>query len=220
MIRTGHRLGWQMSAHVTGDAGVDLVLDAVEEAGQDRSVTDARFNLIHAYFPTPAAVKRAAALGVCVDTQPAWYYKDGDALAGAFGGTRLRNFIGLATWRRGGVKVAINSDHMQGVDPDRSLNPFNPFLTMGVAVTRKTESGLVIGPEQKVSREDALRMMTIDAAYLSFDEAKKGSIEVGKLADLAVLADDFLACDEDRIKDIKVAATVVGGKVVYEAKGK
>jgi predicted amidohydrolase YtcJ len=89
---------------------------------------------------------------------------------------------------------------------------------MGVAVTRKTESGLVIGPEQKVSREDALRMMTTDAAYLSFDEGKKGSIEVGKLADLAVLADDFLGCDEDRIKDIKVTATVVGGKVVYEAK--
>ena len=136
-------------------------------------------------------MRRAAELGVCVDTQPAWYYKDGDALADAFGGTRLKNFIGLADWRRGGVKVAINSDHMQGADPDRSLNPFNPFLTMGVAVTRKTESGLVIGPEQKVSREDALRMMTIDAAYLSFDEAKKGSIEVGKLADLAVLDDDL-----------------------------
>jgi predicted amidohydrolase YtcJ len=220
MIRAGHRLGWQMSAHVTGDAGVDLVLDAVEEAAKDRPVKDARFNLIHAYFPTPSAVRRAAELGVCVDTQPAWYYKDGDALADAFGGTRLKNFIGLADWRRGGVKVAINSDHMQGAEPDRSLNPFNPFLTMGVAVTRKTDSGLVIGPEQKVSREDALRMMTIDAAYLSFDEAKKGSIEVGKLADLAVLDDDYLTCDEDRIKAITVAATVVGGKVVYDAKGK
>ncbi|HKB04185.1 MAG TPA: amidohydrolase [Gemmataceae bacterium] len=218
MIRAGNRLGWQMSAHVTGDAGVDLVLDAIEEAGKDRPVKDSRFNLIHAYFPTPPAVKRAAELGACVDTQPAWYYKDGDALAAAFGGTRLKNFIGLADWRRGGVKVAINSDHMQGVDPDRSLNPYNPFLTMGVAVTRKTETGLVIGPEQRVSREDALRMMTIEAAYLSFDEKKKGSIEVGRLADLAVLADDFLTCDEDRIKDIKVAATVVGGKVVYEAK--
>jgi predicted amidohydrolase YtcJ len=69
-----------------------------------------------------------------------------------------------------------------------------------------------------VSRADPLRMMTIDAAYLSFDEKKKGSIEVGELADLAVLDDDFLGCDEARIKDIKVAATVVGGKVVYEAK--
>lgn len=91
---------------------------------------------------------------------------------------------------------------------------------MGVVITRKTDSGLVIGPEQKVSREDVLRMMTIDAAYLSFDEKKKGSIEEGKLADLAVLADDFLTCDEDRSKDIKVVATVIGGKLVFEAKAK
>ena len=220
IMRTGHRLGWQMCAHVTGDAAVDAVLDAFEAADADRSIRDRRFTLIHAYFPTPEVARRAAALGVAVDTQPAWYYKDVDALLPALGERRLRPFIGLADWLRAGVTVAINTDHMFGLDPDRSLNPYNPFLTMGVAVTRKTESGLVIGPEQKVSREDALRMMTIDAAYLSFDEKKKGSIEVGKLADLAVLADDFLACDEDRIKDITVAATVVGGKVVYEAKGK
>src|SRR5439155_19409146 len=77
MIRTGHRLGWQMCSHVTGDAGVDLVLDAVEAAGQDRPITDRRYTLIHAYFPNSDAARRAAALGVCVDTQPAWYYKDG-----------------------------------------------------------------------------------------------------------------------------------------------
>jgi predicted amidohydrolase YtcJ len=220
MIRTGHRLGWQMCSHVTGDAGVDLVLDAVEEAGRDKPITGRRYTIIHGYFPNPATAKRAAALGVCVDTQPAWFYKDGDALAEALGGTRLRPFIGVAEWKKAGVRVALNSDHMQGIDPDRSLNPFNPFLTMMVAVTRKTEGGLVVGPEQAVSRADALRMMTADAAYLSFDEGKKGSIEVGKLADLAVLTGDFLACDADRIKDLRPAVTVVGGRVVYEATGK
>jgi predicted amidohydrolase YtcJ len=221
MIGTGHRLGWQMCSHVTGDGGVDLVLDAVEACDRrDRPIKDRRYTLIHAYFPNPAAARRAAKLGVCVDTQPAWYYKDGDALAVALGGTRLKNFIGLADWTRAGVKVAINSDHMFGLDPDRSLNPYNPFLTMYVAVTRKTETGLVIGPEQRVSREDALRMMTTHAAYLSFDEQRKGSIEVGKLGDLAVLSDDFLTCATERIKNIKVLTTVVGGKVVYECKTK
>src|SRR5439155_1019925 len=122
---------------------------------------------------------------VCVDTQPAWYYKDGDALAKALGEDRLKHFIGLADWRKGGLKVAINSDHMHGIDPNKSLNPFNPFLAMYVAVTRRTESGRVIGPEQRVSREQALRMATIDAAYLSFDEKRKGSIEVGKFRPLA-----------------------------------
>ena len=195
MIRTGHRLGWPMCSHVTGDAGVDLVLDAVEAADRDQPIKDRRYTLIHAYFPNSDAVRRAAALGVCVDTQPAWYYKDADALAPALGEDRMKHFIGLADWLRGGVRVAINSDHMFGLDPNLSLNPYNPFLAMGTAVTRKTEAGQVIAPEQKIGREDALRMVTIHAAYLSFDETKKGSIEVGKLGDLAVLSEDLLTCD-------------------------
>lgn len=217
MIRTGHQLGWQMSAHVTGDAGVDVVLDAVEAADREQPIVDRRFTLIHAYFPHPAVAKRAAKLGVCVDTQPAWFYKDGDALAMALGGKRMESFIGLADWIEAGVKVALNSDHMQGLDPDKSLNPYNPFLTMSVAASRKTESGFELGPNHKVSREVALRMMTIDTAYLNFDEQRKGSIEVGKLGDLAVLNDDFLTCSEERVPAIRPLATVVGGKVVYEA---
>ena len=106
---------------------------------------------------------------------------------------------------------------MYGIEPNKSLNPFNPFLAMYVAVTRRTESGRVIGPEQRVSREQALRMATIDAAYLSFDEKRKGSIEVGKLGDLVLLSDDLLTCDAERIKDIQPLATVVGGKVVHDA---
>jgi len=131
--------------------------------------------------------------------------------------TSIKHFIGLADWSKGGLKVAINSDHMFGIDPNKSLNPFNPFLAMYVAVTRKTESGRVIGPEQKISRAQALRMATINAAYLSFDEKRKGSIEVGKLGDFAVLSDDLLTCEPERIKAIESLATLVGGKLVHEA---
>ena len=220
IVRTGHRLGWQMCAHVTGDAGVDAVLDAFEAADADRPIRDRRFTLIHAYFPTAAVARRAAALGVAVDTQPAWYYKDADALLPALGEARLRPFLGLAEWLRAGVKVVLNTDHMFGVDPDHSLNPYNPFLTMYVAVTRRTEGGQVVGPEQAVSREDALRMMTANAAWLSFEENRKGSIEVGKLGDLAVLSDDYLACAPERIRAIRSLVTVLGGTVVYEADGR
>jgi len=217
IIRTGHRLGWQMSSHVTGDAGVDAVLDAVEAANADSPIAPKRYTLIHAYFPNPETAKRAARLGVCVDTQPAWYYKDGDALADALGATRLKSFIGLKTWQDAGVKTAINSDHMQGFGRATSLNPYDPFIAIYTAVTRKTESGLVIGPEERISRRDALRMVTLDAAWLSFDEDKKGSLEVGKLGDLAILSEDLLTCPEDRIREIRAVATVVGGKVVHEA---
>ena len=217
VVRAGHRLGWQMSSHVTGDAGVDAVLDAVEAADADSPIRERRYTLIHAYFPDAATAKRAARLGVCVDTQPAWYYKDADVLANTLGEERLRSFIGLREWIQAGVKVAINTDHMFGLDPRAALNPFDPFLTMYVAVTRRTHGGRVLGPEQAVSRAEALRMMTADAAYLSFDERKKGSIEVGKLGDLAVLSENFMACPQERIRDIHVVATVLGGKVVHEA---
>jgi predicted amidohydrolase YtcJ len=218
IVRVGHRLGWQMCAHVTGDAGVDTVLDAFEAAHADRSIHDRRFTLIHAYFPTAGVAQRAARLGVAVDTQPAWYYKDADALLPALGEGRLRRFLGLAEWLRAGVKVALNTDHMFGMDPDASLNPYNPFLTMAVAVTRRTEGGQVIGPEQAVSRQDALRMMTTNAAYLSFEEDRKGSIETGKLGDLVMLTDDFLGCPPERIKAIRALVTVLGGTVVHDAR--
>jgi predicted amidohydrolase YtcJ len=218
VIRTGHKLGWQMSSHVTGDAGVDLVLDAVEAANADAPIVDRRFTLIHAYFPNTDTAVRAAKLGVCVDTQPMWFYKDGDALEAALGRKRMESFIGAAKWRAAGVHTALNSDHMQGFDPDRSLNPFNPFLAMYAAISRKTESGQEIGPAEKVSRVDALKMMTLDAAYLHFDETKKGTLEVGKLGDFAVLSDDFFTCDEAAIPKIHSLLTVVGGRVTHREK--
>ncbi len=151
-----------------------------------------------------------------VDTQPAWLYKDADRIVTALGEPRLEHFIGLRRWIDGGVRVAINSDHMLGLDADRALNPFNPFLTMAIAVTRKTAGGRVIGPGERVTRLEALRMMTRDAAYLTFDEGRKGSIEVGKLGDLVVLDGDFLGCPEDRIAELKARTTVIGGEVVCE----
>lgn len=216
IIRTGHRLGWQMSSHVTGDAGVDAVLDAVEAADADQPIAPRRYNLIHAYFPSVETARRAARLGVCVDAQPALYYKDGDALTEVWGKERMERFMGLGTWHANGVKVAINADHMQGVEPDTSLNPYNPFLTMQTAVARRTEGGQVIGPAERVSREEALRMMTVEAAWQSFDESRKGSIEVGKLGDLTILTGDYLRCPIDEMKNLRARLTIVGGKVVYE----
>jgi hypothetical protein len=211
----GHRLGWQMVAHVTGDAGVDVVLDAIE-AAQAGVRGDRRHTLIHAYFANPQTAARAARLGVLVDTQPAWYYKDADALSGALGRERVAHFIGLATWRRAGVEVAINTDHMFGLDRDEAMNPFNPFLTMYAATTRRTESGSIVSGSEAVSRQDALRMMTSAAARFSFDEKNRGSIEVGKLGDFVVLDDHILTCADERLRTLRADMTIVGGRVLYE----
>jgi len=217
-IDAGHALGWQMSAHVTGDAGVDTVLDAIEAAQKRTPATDRRHTLIHAYFANPETAARAARLGVMVDTQPAWYFKDADALLPALGRDRLEHFIGLRTWVDAGVHTAINTDHMFGLEPDSAMNPFNPFLTMAVAVTRRTEGNAVIGESERLTREQALRLMTIEAARMSFDEARKGSLEIGKLGDVAILSDDLLTCPEDRIRSIAADVTIVGGRVVHERK--
>lgn len=219
VIRTGHAMGWPMCAHVTGDAGVDMVLDAVEAAGRESPIVERRFTLLHAYFPDEGTAARCARLGVCVDTQPAWYYKDGDALAAALGGLRMSTFIGLEIWRQAGVTVSISADHFLGVDSDLSLNPYNPFLTMATAVTRKTETGRVFGPDQRVTREQALRMMTVDAAKLHREESFKGTLEVGRLGDLAVLSADYFSCPEDQIPAIRSVLTVVGGRVVHRDDG-
>lgn len=216
IFRAATRLGWPISAHVTGDAGVDRVLDAVELAAKDVLIQTKRFCFIHAYFPDQATADRMKKLGCTVDTQPAWYYKDMDALVPIFGEKRVENFIGVGAWLNGGIRVAANTDHMIGYDPDHGFNPFNPFLTMWIMVARKTEAGKVYGPAQRIGRLDALRTMTVNGAFLSFDESKIGSLEKGKYADLAVLDRDYLTCPEDEIRRIKVLKTIVGGKVVHE----
>jgi predicted amidohydrolase YtcJ len=215
-IAIAHRLGWQMVVHVTGDAGVDVVLDAIEAAQKKWPRPDPRHTLLHAYFADPATAARAARLGVLVDTQPGWHYKDGDALEDGLGRERLAHFIGLRTWREAGVDVAINTDHMFGLDRDEALNPFNPFLTMYSATTRRTEGGRVVGGSEAVSREEALRMMTSMAARFSFDEKNRGSIEAGKLGDFVVLSDDFLTVPPEHLRAIRAEITVVGGHIAFE----
>jgi predicted amidohydrolase YtcJ len=217
VFETANRHGWQMSAHITGDAGVERVLDAVEAvAAKDPSIRERRFTLIHAYFPSPALARRARQLGVCVDTQCYLYYKDSDAIAEVYGEPWAKRFIGLGDWFRAGVPVAINSDHMIGLDPNHAMNSFNPFLTLYIAISRKNQAGRTYDPSQKLSRLDALRAMTLSAAYLGFEETRAGSLEPGKYADLVMIDRDYLTCPEEEIRDIKVLRTMVAGKTVFE----
>ena len=95
------------------------------------------------------------------------------------------------------------------------MNSYNPFLLMQIAVTRQNDAGNLHGRRQRISRQQALRCYTSSAAYLGFDEDRKGSLEAGKLADLIVIDRDYQACPVDQIKDIRVLQTMVNGKFVY-----
>ena len=218
MARTANRLGWQMTAHTAGGGATDVVLDAYEAANRDKPLMGRRFTISHVNFPNPRAIERAKSMGVAFDCQPPWLHLDGDAIKDVFGPSRMRDFLPFRSLLDAGVVVAGGSDHMIRFDSREAINPYNPFFGMWMAITRKTVSGLVLEPEQRVTREEALRMWTLNGAYLSFEDQMKGSIEPGKLADLVVISKDFLACPVDEIKDIEALETVVGGKVVYRAK--
>lgn len=218
IARTANRLGWQMTAHVTGGGSLDVLLDAYEAADRERPIRDRRFTVTHGNFPDRRAIERAKRMGVVFDCQPAWHHLDAPVLKNVLGEERLKDFIPLRSLFDAGVIVAGGSDHMIRFDPRASVNPYHPFFGMWMAITRKTVDGSVINPQQRITREEALRMWTLNAAYLTFEETIKGSLEPGKLADLIVIDRDYLSCPEDEIKDIEVIATVVGGKEVYRAK--
>lgn len=216
MAKTANELGWQMTAHVAGGGATDLLLDAYEAADRVRPIKDRRFTLTHANFPDARAIARAAKMGVIFDSQPAWYHFDGPALEPVFGPDRIRNFVPLRSIIDAGAMVVGGSDHMIRMDPRLSLNAYHPFLGMWMAVARKTVAGKVLNPEQRITREEALRLWTINGAYGTFEEKLKGSIEPGKLADFAVISKDYLTCPVDEIKDIEALMTVMDGRVVYE----
>jgi predicted amidohydrolase YtcJ len=213
--RTANELGWQMTAHATGGGAVDVLLDAYEAADRDRSIQDRRFTVSHGNFPDSNAIARAKRLGVVFDCQPAWHYLDAPAIKDVFGDERMRYFQPYRAMFDAGVVVAGGSDHMAGSDPYDAINPYAPFFGMWMAITRETIDGSLMEPEQRITREEALRMWTLNAAYLSFEEGAKGSVEPGKLADFVVISKDYLSCPVDEIRKIDVLCTVVDGQVVY-----
>lgn len=217
IARLTNELDWQMTAHTTGGASTDALLDAYEEADKQSSIRGRRFTLTHANFPNDEAIARAKKLGVVMDLQPAWYHHDGDALAQVLGPERMTYFHPYKSIFDAGVIVAGGSDHMIKFDSLRAINPYNPFFGMWMVVTRKTAAGAVFNPEQRLTREQALKMWTWNAAYLSFDEDVKGSIEAGKYADLVVIDRDLLTCPEDEIREIEVVRTYLGGEPVYDS---
>ena len=142
-----------------------------------------------------------------------WLYHDGPALEKVFGERGMRYFIPLRSYLDAGVIVAGGSDHMIGHDKNRAVNPYNPFLSMWIAVARKTTQGKAVHPEERITRAEALCMHTIGAAYLQFADDTRGSLEPGKLADLVVIDRDYLTVPEDDIRNIQPVMTIVDGKV-------
>ena len=216
IIQIAHDRGWKFSAHVTGGGGVDTLLAAFENINANTDLKQKRFSVIHGNFFTPSALNKMAAMNIYADMQAAWYLKDADLLNEVLGSERIAFFHPYRAMIDKGIIINGGSDHMVKVDPNASINPYNPFLAIWSLVTRKTERGRVFNAGQVITRAEALKIYTINNAMASFEENIKGSLEPGKFADLAVLSNDILECPADSIKSIHSVLTMLNGKIVYK----
>ena len=207
----------QFTAHSVGDGAVQGMIDGYSEVNNDFPVRSARPSITHANFMTAEAIQKMKELGIVLDLQPAWLWLDGATLRKQFGNERMTYFQPYKSLFEAGIIVGGGSDHMQKIGSLRSINPYNPFLAMWITLTRQPRwTDQPLHPEQRISREQAIRLYTINNAYLTFEEKEKGSLEKGKLADLIVLDRDILKCPVDEVKNIQVNQTYLGGKLVYE----
>jgi predicted amidohydrolase YtcJ len=218
LYREAAMRGWQLTAHCTGDAAMDVLLNVYQYTQFKTNITKRRFLITHANFQTAQNWKKCQDLGIGADMQPAWLYKDGFSLMKTLGGTRMKMFMPLKTWFEKGLIIGGGSDHMIKLDSLDGTNPWNPWLGMWVTLTRETDQGTFINPEECLTREQAIRFYTINNAYINFEEQQKGSLETGKFADLIMIDRDILKCPVDDVKGTKVLLTMVGGKVVWQAK--
>lgn len=206
----------QFTAHAVGDGAVEALIRAYTNIDREMPVRARRPCITHCNFMSPEAIAQMKNLGIVADLQPAWLWLDGATLLKQFGEERLTWFQPYHTLFEEGVIVGGGSDHMQKIGSRRSVNPYNPFLGMWITVARiPRRMDRPLHPEQRLTREQALRLYTIHNAHLTFEEHLKGSLEPGKYADFVILTTDLLSCPEEQLADIEVAATYVGGRKVY-----
>ena len=192
---------------VHGDADyLAEFLEIFARVNEQAPIADRRFVLMHVDYATEQQQIRMKELGVIPTIITTRLWRDGSARTAGIGGERLDTYLPLRSYVERDIPFVLVTDNV----------PIDPLHALWAVIARRDEStGQIIGPDQRISREDALRAFTINGAYLSFDEDEKGSIELGKLADLAVLSEDLLTIPEAQIREIRVLMTMVGGKVVF-----
>ncbi len=201
-----HRANVTVHTHVNGDEAVDLMLDTVDEALRQHSWLDHRHTAQHSQLTTPAQYRRMAVLGVNANIFSNHIFYWGDQHRDiTVGPDRAARMNACATAKREGVRFSIHSD--------ASVTPLGCLHTMWCAVNRVTASRAVLGPEERISVADAMQAVTIDAAFQLRLDHEIGSIEGGKRADFAVLADDPFEVDPIALRDIDVVGTVLGGRI-------
>ena len=202
-----HRMGWQLGFHTIGDAAIAMTVDVWARMLEASPRADHRHYLNHfTVRPPDETMQRMADWNIHIAQQPNFTYTLEGRYAEHLDGERYTTNNPLRSPMRHGVVVALGSD----------ILPIGPLVGLQAAVTRQGMSGAVVGAGEALTMPEAIVGYTRLAAYLTFEEDSKGSLEVGKLADLVVLSQDLLTIDPARTMDTEVELTVLGGRVVYE----
>jgi predicted amidohydrolase YtcJ len=207
-----NRRGWRLGPHAVGDAAIDEALDAFEYANTEKSIVGRRWMIDHAFLLRPDHYDRVKKLGLIINSQYMHNYQLGELILRAWKRPLADMSERYTDWVANGVMFAGGSDGPVSYHAE-------PLLEIYGEVTRKTGWGGSLGPDQGLTREQAIRSVTSASAYTSFEEDVKGSIEPGKYADFVVLSQDILTVPADAIRTTKVLATVLGGRTVHGALG-
>ena len=205
-VRLYNRLGWRVFTHAVGDAAIDEVLAGYEAANADASIVGKRWGIEHAFIGRADHLPRMKNLGLFLSLQDHLYLA-GPSLVRYWGQSRAFLTTPVKMYLDAGLPVSGGTDS--------SVVPYSPLWVIYHFVTRDTISGGPMGVDQQVSREDALRMVTRNHWYLTFEENSKGTIAPGRAADMVVLPEDIMTVPAKRIEQMRVMMTMVGGKVVY-----
>ena len=203
--------GMTLTIHWHNDASVGFVLDVFERVNHDTPIAPLRWALVHLEDASPASLQRMKALGVGYALQDAGYF-EGETQLKEKGTDAVKRMPPLVTALKLGVAVGA------GTDAHRVAS-YNPFVALQWMLDGKSAGGLALrGAEETPTREQALRMYTLGSAWFTHAERERGSLEVGKLADLAVLSKDYMSVPVDQVGKIESVLTMVGGKIVYTAR--
>lgn len=203
-----HRAGIQVNCHANGDVTIDMVLTALERTQRLFPRPDPRPKITHCTLINDDLLRRIKAAGAVPAPFTSYAYYNSDKFH-FYGETLMQRMMAYRSFAVAGIPAAAGSDFSPG--------PFAPLMGIQGMVTRKGWNGETWGADQRISVDEALRVNTINGAYASHEEAIKGSITPGKLADFVVLADDPHTVDQDKIKDIEIVRTVTGGNTVYQS---
>jgi predicted amidohydrolase YtcJ len=209
LLGRAHRQGFQCTVHAVGDRAIEQTLNAMARAQREFPRGGLRHRIEHCAICPPDLRDRVRAQHIVPAMQPAFFWEFGDGYVQNYGRPRADTMFPARSLIAAGVPVAGSSD--------APVTHYGPLFGIEQALTRRTMAGDVCGPDERVDLTAAIRMHTINGAFASFEEGFKGSLEAGKAADLVVLAEDLSRIPVERIRDVGVAMTVVGGEVVYEA---